>query len=229
MKLFASLLLCFLFIQNTFSQSINTAQLDSLFNALAKNEVAMGSLAISINGKIQFQKAIGYANIDSRIPAQITTRYRIGSVSKMFTSVMIFQLIEERKLSLDQKLSQYFPDLPNADKITISHLLYHRSGLHNYTEGTDFKAWMNKPQTHEHMLNVMKGLKPDFEPGAQVSYSNTNFLLLSYIIEKVSKMAYAQALSQRITSKIGLKDTYYGGAIDVQKHESISYKFGEGT
>lgn len=229
MKFPTTLILTFLFIQNIFGQSLNTSKLDSLFNTLAQNKVAMGSLAISINGKIQYQKAIGYADIDKKIPAQITTRYRVGSVSKMFTSVMIFQLIEEKKLSLDQKLNQYFPELPNADKITISHLLYHRSGLHNYTEDTDFNAWMDKPQTHEHMLDVMKGLKPDFEPGSQASYSNTNFLLLSYIIEKVSQMPYAQALTKRITSKIGLKDTYYGGAIDTQKNESTSYKYGDGT
>lgn len=233
MKFFTALLIyflfIFLFIQNSFSQTLNKAKLDSLFNTLAQNELAMGSLTISLNGKVQYQKAIGFADRDKKIPAQIITRYRVGSVSKMFTSVMIFQLMEEGKIKLDQKLSQYFPNLPNADKITISHLLYHRSGLHNYTEDTDFKTWMDKPQTHEHMLEVMKGLKPDFEPDAQASYSNTNFLLLSYIIEKVTKMPYAQALSQRITSKIGLKDTYYGGAIDTKKHESTSYKYGEGS
>ncbi|HEY1054915.1 MAG TPA: serine hydrolase domain-containing protein [Emticicia sp.] len=229
MRLFATLLFCFLSALTTFSQSINKAKLDSLFHTLSQREVAMGSLTISVNGKVQYQKAIGYADVDQKIPAQITTRYRVGSVSKMFTSVMIFQLVEEGKLKLDQKLSQYFPELPNADQITISHLLYHRSGLHNYSEGTDFKSWMDKPQTHEQMLSIIKGLKPDFEPDAQASYSNTNYLLLSYLIEKIGQIPYAQALTQRITSKIGLKDTYYGGATDTQKHESISYKYGEGT
>lgn len=154
----------------------------------------MGSLTISINGKIQYQRTVGYAfrDVDTTIPATVRTKYRIGSVSKLFTAVMVFQLIDEGKLRLDQKLAAYFPELPNAAKITLGHLLNHRSGLHNYTaEDTHFQEWMDQPKTQAELLRVIASKAPDFEPGAKAEYCNTNYLLLSYIIEKVCKMPYA--------------------------------------
>ncbi|MBZ5855537.1 serine hydrolase domain-containing protein [Flavihumibacter profundi] len=215
----------------TWGQTFNVAKLDSFLSALANQDLAMGSLAISKNGKILYQRAIGYALIDAgkKIPADIHTKYRIGSTSKMFTAVMIFQLMEEGKLNLNQKLEQYFPDLPNANKITISNLLNHRSGLHDYTHDTNFPDWMDKPKTHEEMLEIIKEKGSDFEPGTQVDYSNSNYLLLSYIIEHICSMPYEQALKQRITKKIGLTDTYFGQPIDYSRNESTSYKYGDKT
>ncbi|MCU7549578.1 beta-lactamase family protein [Chitinophagaceae bacterium LB-8] len=211
---------------SSFGQTFSIAKLDSFFNALEKRDLAMGSLTIAQNGKIQYQRALGYAYIDSikKIPASINTKYRIGSETKMFTAVIIFQLMEEGKINLDQKLSLYFPDLPNASKITISNLLNHRSGLHNYTEGTNYKEWMDKPTTHEQLLKIIQEKGTDFEPNARAEYSNTNYLLLSYIIEKICNMPYEMAITKRIISKIGLVNTYYGRPIDLKKSESASYK-----
>lgn len=191
----------------------------------------MGSLTIAQQGKIVYQRALGYAYIDStaKIPASIHTKYRIGSETKMFTAVTIFQFKEEGKISLDQTLSIFFPELPNANKITISHLLNHRSGLPNYTEGTNFQAWMNKPATHEQLLKIIKEKGSDFEPNAKAEYSNTNFLLLGYIIEKICGMPYGKAIESRIITKAGLVNTYYGGAIDIKKGESVSYKYAAQT
>ncbi|WP_185731411.1 serine hydrolase domain-containing protein [Larkinella rosea] len=215
-----------------FGQTPDAKKLDSLFDALASRDLAMGSLTISVDGKVQYRRAVGAAFQDEgkTVPATVQTRYRIGSVSKLFTAVMIFQLIDEGKLSLDQKLAAFFPELPNAPKITIGQLLSHRSGLHNYTaDDTGFPDWMDQPQTHEQLLRVIASKAPDFEPETRAEYCNTNYLLLSYILEKVGKMPYASALKQRITSKIGLKDTYYGQKISPEQHESRSYKFAEGN
>ena len=109
----------------SFGQFVNVPKLDSLLNLLASKDLAMGSLTIAKNGIVQYQKAIGCSYIDreKKLNADINTKYRIGSATKMFTAVMIFQLIEEGKLRLDQKLNTYFPTLPNADKITIQHAL----------------------------------------------------------------------------------------------------------
>lgn len=211
---------------NISAQSLNTAKLDSFFDQLASRNLAMGSIAISKNGVVQYQKAIGYGYIDSskKIAANIGTKYRIGSESKMFTAVMIFQLIEEHKITLDQKLAEYFPSLPNANKITISNLLNHRSGLHNYSEGTNFPDWMDKPMTHAELLKIITDKGPDFEPNAKADYSNSNYLLLSYIIEKVCKTSYDSALTKRVISKIRLKNTLYGHPINVKQNEAASYK-----
>ncbi len=227
-KLLALILISSFLSITSYAQTLNVAKLDSLLNSLSEHNLAMGSLTISIKGKIQYQRAIGNAFIDNNkiMPADVNTKYRIGSVSKMFTAVMIFQLIEEGKVKLDQTLDTYFPNLPNANKITISNLLNHRSGLHNYTEGTDFfTEWMDKPKTHEEMLNIIIEKGPDFQPNAKAEYNNTNYLLLSYIIEKVWKMPYQDVLHKTITSKIGLLNTYYGSTINPEKNESASYKY----
>ena len=228
MKRLNTLLLLTIFCSLTsYGQTLNVAKLDSFFNSLEARDLAFGSLSISKNGIIQYQRCIGYSFIDNdtKIPANINTKYRIGSVSKMFTAVMVFQLIEEGKVSLNQKLNLYFPTLPNANKITISNLLNHRSGLHNYTENTNFQEWMDKPVTHEELLKIITEKGADFEPDTKAEYNNTNYLLLSYIVEKVCGMPYKDALKKRITAKIGLQNTYYGTPIDVTKNESSSYKY----
>lgn len=209
----------FLFNFFAIAQSINTAKLDSFFNVLASRNLAMGTLTISKNGKVRYQRAIGYASFEGekKIPANVDTKYRIGSVSKMYTAAMIFQLIEEGKVNPDQKLTTYFPDLPNADRITIANLLNHRSGLHNYTDGTNYPEWMDKPKTNDEMLRIIKEKGPDFDPGTRAEYSNSNYLLLGYIIEKITGQSYEKVLKDRITSKIKLSETAYMHLIDVEK------------
>ena len=147
----------------------------------------------------------------------------------MFTAVVIFQLIDENKLNLTDKLAIYFPQLPNAGKIAIKEMLYHRIGLHDYTKDTNFPEWMDKPKTHEDILTIIAGKGSDFEPGTKADYCNTNYLLLSYIIEKLDKMPYAQAIEKRITSKIGLKNTYYGKPIDIRRDEATSFKYSDSS
>jgi D-alanyl-D-alanine carboxypeptidase len=209
------------------AQSLKKARLDSLLDVLAANNKNMGSLAISQNGAIVYQKSIGNAAVDSpaTIPASAKTKYHIGSISKMFTSVMVFQLIEEGKLTLETTLDKFYPQVANAGKITIGMLLSHHSGLHNFTNDPTYMTYMLAPQTHEQMLTRIAAMKADFEPGAKGAYSNTNFVLLSYIIEKITNKSYPELVKQRIASKIGLKDTYYGGKTNVANNEALSYTY----
>lgn len=214
----------------SFAQSLNTKKLDSLFDILQNRGLATGSVAISINGNLIYKKAIGFASRENNIiPATVNTRYRIGSISKMFTAVLIFQFIEQNKLSLKDKLSNYFPQLPNADTISISDLLYHRSGLHDYTKDTDFHNWLDKPKTHDELLKITSGKGADFKPGEKYDYCNSNYLVLSYIAEKIGKMTYAELVKENIISKTGLSNTYYGKPIDISKNESQSYKYSDST
>jgi CubicO group peptidase (beta-lactamase class C family) len=209
------------------AQSLNKAKLDSLFDILSANNKAMGSIALSQNGKLVYQKAIGYSSIGTSgtIQADIHTRYRIGSITKTFTATLIFQLIEEGKLSLTTPLKDFYPQILNAESITISQLLNHRSGIHNFTDDPSYMSWMEKPKTHEEILKIIVDGKSDFQPDSKASYSNSNYILLGYIIEKITKKAYAEVLKEKITSKVGLTDTYYGNKTDLKKHESYSYKF----
>lgn len=216
--------------QSASAQAPNKARIDSLMQAVSADHQAMGSMAIARNGSIVYQKAIGYSFIAGKehTEANLKTHYRTGSISKMFTAVMIFQLIEEGKLSLDTKLSEFYPQLPNAEKITISNMLDHRSGLYNFVADTAYQSYMSKPRTTEEMLKTFAAQPSDFEPGSKGEYSNTNAVLLGYIIENLSKKTYAEVLKQKIARKIGLADTYYGGKTSTLKNEAFSYTPGDG-
>jgi CubicO group peptidase (beta-lactamase class C family) len=211
------------------AQNLNKPKLDSLFAALESHNKNMGSLALSVNGDIVYQKAIGslYINGNDKTPSNPGTKYRIGSISKMFTACMIFQLVEEGKLSLSAPLSTWYPTLPNASKITIGNMLDHRSGLYNFTNDSAYRHYMAQPQTEAQMIARFEKQKPAFEPDTKAEYSNTNFYLLGHVVEKVTQKTYAENLAQRITSKLGLKNTYYGGKTNTRNNEAFSYAFDE--
>jgi len=232
MKLPRLVFLCVLtfFAFQLHAQNVNSKRLDSLFDILSKKNLAMGSIAISQDGNIVYSKVIGNAimNEHDTIPASEKTEYRIGSITKMFTAVMVFQLIGEHKLSLNDTLAKFFPSLPNAKRITIRYMLQHRSGLPNFTNNnnTHFDDWKNTPKIHEELLKMISEQKPDFEPNAKADYNNSNYLLLGYIIEKITKKPYRELLNERIIKKIDLENTYYGtnGSTYVGD-ECASYKY----
>jgi CubicO group peptidase (beta-lactamase class C family) len=218
------LLLSLVFASNSFAQS----KLDSLLNKLSEKNKFMGSVTICKNDQLIFNKAYGFLALNSP-KATTETKYRIGSISKMFTATMIFQLIEEKKLSLNTKLSNFFSQIPNADKITISNMLDHRSGIFNITNDSEFEKWHIQYQSEERMLDRMKAHSAEFEPDEKTEYSNSNFILLGYIIEKITGKSYANNLRDRIADKIGLLNTYYGGKTDIKKNECYSFSFDDGS
>lgn len=220
-------LLVVLCLQIESTGQIQLAQLDSLLNSLNARELALGTVSISQDGKEVYHKSLGYSFItsDNKISTTTQTRYRVGSVTKMFTAVMILQLVEESKIKIDQKLAAFFPNLPNANKITITHLLNHQSGLHDYTKDTGFEEWMDKPKPQAELLQIIRDKGADFEPGSRNEYCNTNYLLLSYIIEKVTQSTYEVNVKKRIVSKLQLKDTYVAKPINISINESASYKY----
>jgi CubicO group peptidase (beta-lactamase class C family) len=136
---------------------------------------------------------------------------------------MIFQLVEEGKLKLTDTLDKSFPQIPNAARITIAQILHHRSGLPDIQPDG---SWGKQPRTHEEVLARIAQGQPKFEPDAKHEYSNTGYNLLGYIVEKAGGKPYAEALKDRITSRIGLKDTYLGvGNTDPGKNEAFSYTY----
>ncbi len=122
-------------------------------------------------------------------------------------------------------MSKWFPDLPNAGKINIAELLGHRSGLPNFTNNTGYDHWKEQPKTHDELLAMIKSQQPDFEPNARADYNNSNYLLLSYFIEKINHMSYKDIVKQHIIKKIGLGHTYYGVKAGFQPGEAVSYKY----
>ena len=229
LKSIAFLLINLLLLAGTAAaQEFPKAKLDALLDTLAAQNKAMGSLALIKDGKVLYAKAIGdrYRMNSENIPADIKTKYRIASITKTFTSTMIFQLIEEGKISLSTTLDQYFPKVPHSENITISHMLSHKSGIHDFTQNEGMPDWVNKIQTSSEMADIISKYRPDFLPGERFEYSNSNYVLLGYIIEKIDGASYSKCLNKRITSKLGLKDTFLGEGKPKQKNnESFSYKF----
>ena len=221
-KLFTLLALSLCLVIN--AQEFNVQKMDSLFEAVEENNKGMGSFAIHKNGEPVYTKSIGYSDVSKEITANSRTKYRIGSISKTFTAAMILQLVEEGKLSLDTKLSTFYPKIPNADEITIEDLLRHQSGLFNFTNDEAYLDYMEQPKTKKELLTIFRAQEPSFEPGEKNDYSNTNYVLLSFILQDVENDSYARVLIKRITEPLDLKDTYYGGKIDSDNAEAYSYK-----
>ncbi|MDQ3072834.1 MAG: beta-lactamase family protein [Bacteroidota bacterium] len=207
------------------AQTFNAARLDSFLTLLEENNKMMGSLTITKAGRQEFSKAYGYSSINDRTASDPETKYRIGSISKMFTSVMIFQLIEEGKLTLATKLSDFFSEIPNANQITISRLLNHQSGLYNFTNDSTYLEWNTRKRGRQEILELIKGYEPSFKPGKKSEYSNTNYVLLGYIIEEITGKTYTEELKSRITDKIGLKNTFVGSTIAHESGDALSFNF----
>ncbi len=210
-----------------FSQSLNVAKMDSLLNSFDTNNKSMLSIAVSQKGQVTYKRSIGFLSLEDHNPIASSniTRYRIGSVSKLFTSIIIHQLIEEKKLQHGTLLSKYFPKIPNAKKITIEQLLRHRSGLYDFTSDPAFMTYHTQSKTQKELLDIFYSQKPIFEPDQKMEYCNTGFVLLGFIIEKITKKSYAEVLQERICNKIKLMNTYFGTKTNVEKNEAKSYTY----
>jgi len=204
--------------------SVPVAKLDAYFDALAKQQLANGTIAIAEKGVLRYQRSLGSAIISPKgnEPTDAATRYRIGSVSELFTAVLAMQLAEGASITLDSKLAEFYPDLPNALDITYRDLLQHRSGLANYTDVRDFQTWRTTPRTHAEILQIIGAAGAKFRPRERVDYNNSNYLLLGYVLEKIYERSYGEILERKITARLGLARTYYAGG-GIASLESISY------
>lgn len=185
---------------NCFSQGNFTAQSDSLLNYLYANNRFSGSVMITKNDQVLYSKNM---NVDGNSDPD----YHIGSISKMFTAVMIYQLVEEGKLALDQHLSNWFPEIPNADAITLQQLLGHQSGIFDLINDDGFSAIRTDTFSRSDIITYIAAHKPAFKPGTSTAYSNSNYLLLGYILEEITQNTFANALQTCITGPLHLEHT----------------------
>jgi CubicO group peptidase (beta-lactamase class C family) len=226
MKISFSLIFFFiLYVSSSFAQDKKFSTLDSLFNLLEINDRFMGTLSISENSKIIYSKSIGKEDVASGKLSNNLTKYRIGSISKMFTACLIFQAIEENKISLKQNINRFFPKITNAKEITIGNLLNHHSGIHNYTNDTSYLNYYTTLKSQKEMLEIIQAGGSDFKPNSRTEYSNSNYILLSFILEKIYKKSYEELLELKIIQPLGLKNTYFGKKLELAKNECASYLF----
>jgi D-alanyl-D-alanine carboxypeptidase len=181
---------------------------------LAQTGVPSASVAVVKNGTIAYLQAYGSARLDPKTPAQPEMRYSIGSISKQFTAASILLLQEGSKLSLDDKVSKYLPNLTRADEVTIRQLLSHTSGYQDYWPQDYVPPSMLQPITAEKIMDLWARKALDFDPGSKWQYSNTNYVIAGVIIEKVSGMPLLQFLQERVFAPLGMKSV---ANIDQQK------------
>lgn len=220
-----ALVCCMMFFITPYAQTFDKAKLDLLFDRLLEKNKGMGSITLAKDGKIVYARSFGYGQITptGKKPLTENSKYRIASITKTYTAVMIFQLIEEGKLKLTDLLTQFFPQIPNADRITIAQLLNHRSGIPDLKVDS---GWRAQARTHDEILAAIAKEAPLFEPDSKHLYSNTGYVVLGYILEKVDGKPYAEALQKRIATPIGLKNTYLGtGNTNADHNESLSYAY----
>lgn len=205
--------MCFLLIPGLLSAKNASAfpgssTIDSLFNRIEQYDKGMGSVSVFKNGNKVYGRNYGFSSLEDSVKNDATTLFRIGSVSKTFTATLIFKLIEEGRLTLSDPLSKWFPLFGNARAITLQHLLSHQSGLYNFTNDEAFLSWNTSAQTRETLLAKLVRYPNVFMPGTKTEYSNTNYLLLTWIAEMASGESYAQLLKRVITDPLQLKQTF---------------------
>lgn len=202
----------------------DTAAMNRIFDVLESNNRLRGSVAVTRDGRLVYSRAFGLR--DDRAKATTATMVRVGSITKVFTAALIYQLIDEKKLTLATPLSHFFPQIPSSESITIAHLLAHATGIPNFPSGADIanpKSWIFEPQTKAQMVARFAAMKPAFAPGEKVAYSNANYVLLGYIIEAVTHSDYDTQLQKRIARKLGLRRTRFGGSVRTANDEAHSF------
>ncbi|WP_261858301.1 serine hydrolase domain-containing protein [Photobacterium sanguinicancri] len=189
-------------------RAFDKAKMDQYLHSLADNNKATLSVVFTEKGQVTYSK-------QTVLPKGAITafkgnqQYKVGSITKTFTSVLVFQQIEQGKLTLSTPLSDFYPNIKNAEKITIGQLLSHRSGIFNYTNAPEFNAYFAKYQDKKELLARIASYKPVFEPDASYEYSNSNYALLGYILEDVTGKSYTDLVQNNIISPLDLKETKY--------------------
>jgi len=173
---------------------------------LADTGVPSATLGIVIDGKIVLATAYGDARLSPPLKATASMAYPVGSISKQFTAGAILLLQQDGKLSLDDTVSRFFPELTRSNEVTIRELLSHTSGYEDYApQDYTIPAW-TKPNQPLDLVHVWAEKPLDFDPGTQWQYSNTNFVLAALIVEKASGVPFAEFLKTRVLEPAGIKD-----------------------
>jgi D-alanyl-D-alanine carboxypeptidase len=187
----------------------DTAAIDKAVNeVLTKTGAPSASIAVVKDGKIAYTHAYGMARIDPPMPANADMRYSIGSISKQFTASAILMMAEEGKLSLDDKLVRWFPDLTRANEVTVRELLSMTSGYQDFWPQDYVMPRMLEPVTAQEILNDWARKPLDFDPGTKWQYSNTNYVVAGLLVEKVAGMPLIDLLQRRVFGPLQMTSVF---------------------
>jgi CubicO group peptidase (beta-lactamase class C family) len=207
----------------------DVSRFDQLGQSYASNRGFMGTMLAARDGKIVFSKGYGFADLEWKIPNSPDTKFRLGSVSKQFAAASILLLEEQGKLSVDDPVKRYVTDAPGAwDKITIFHLLTHTSGIPNFTSFPEYSDLKPFPATAAKLIARLQTRPLDFQPGEAWNYSNSGYIVLTYIVEKVSGAAYPEFLRRNIFDPLGMHDSGYDSNAAILPQRASGYTFNGG-
>ena len=203
------------------------AKVDQLFAEWNKPDSPGAALVVVKNGSIIYKKGYGIANLEYDIPITPSTVFHVASVSKQFTAFAILMLAKQGKLSLDDDIHKYLPELPDyGETITIRHLCHHTSGLRDQWELLAMAGWrLDDVITKEQILKIVRHQKElNFEPGTEFLYSNTGFTLLAVIVERVTGQSFRQWTADNILKPLGMNNTHFHDDHEmIVKNRAYSY------
>lgn len=210
-----------------FSQTLDKAKLDEYIQVMEANNKFMGNVLVYQHDKKVYSHALGFSNIATVTKSDKQTMYRIGSISKTITTALILKAVEEGKITLSDNIRTFFPSIENADQITISNLLNHHSGIHNFTGG-NFDNWKTQSKNRHDLIDSIAKGGSDFAPGTKAAYSNSNFVLLSFILENIYHKPYGEILNNEIIKPLHLEHFYFGDKEVNKKDKALPYYFEAG-
>ena len=200
------------------------SRMEQVVQSYVSNKQFMGSVLVSREEKILLDKGYGFANLEWNIPDSPTTKFRLGSVTKQFTAASILLLEERGKLQVEDPVKKYMPDAPAAwDKVTIYNLLTHTSGIPSFTGFPDYASTEAIPTAPEKLVARFRDKPLEFQPGEKWNYSNSGYILLGYLIEKISGQAYPKFVQENIFTPLGMKDSGYDSNSAIILHRASGY------
>jgi len=203
-----------------------STRIDDYVRAEMKTQQIPGvSLAVIKNGEIVLAKGYGLANVELQVLVKPETIFQSGSMGKQFTATAVMMLVEEGKLSLDDKITKFFPDAPAAwQNITVRHLLTHTSGLGDYPDDFDLR----RDYTEDELFQRIKATPLAFQPGEKWSYSNLAYVMLGVLIHKVSGKFYGDFLQERVFKPLGMTTARVISEADIVPNRAAGYRMADG-
>ncbi len=212
-------------LQVSISKAQDTlSRMEQIIQSSVTGKRFMGSVLVAQNDQVLLDNGYGYANLEWQIPDSPQAKFRLGSITKQFTAACILLLEERGKLKTDDPVKKYMPDAPAAwDKITIYNLLTHTSGIPSFTGFPDYRSTEAQPTTPEKLVARFRDKPLDFQPGEKWNYSNSGYVLLGYLVEKISGQSYKDFVQENIFKPLGMNDSGYDSNSAIILHRAYGY------
>lgn len=202
----------------------DTTRMDRVVQEYVDAKQFMGTVLVARGDQVLFRKGYGEANLEWHVANTATTKFRLGSITKQFTAASILLLEERGKLKVDDPIRKYVPDAPATwDSITLRHLLTHTSGIANFTSFPEFQKLKPFPVKVEEEISWFRDKPLEFTPGDKMAYSNSGYIVLGFVIEKVSGQPYAQFVQENIFTPLGMKDSGYDSSSAIIERRAAGY------